>query len=60
MEIDTTNRHLVGIQGDNIVVVLPPNRPLSKAEALTFAAHIVAMADDNDEFPKVLAAVCNT
>lgn len=58
--IDTANRFLVGIQGGDIVVMLPPKGPISKKHALNLAAHLVAMADDNDEFPKILEAVCNT
>lgn len=59
-EIDTMNRFMVGIQGGNIIVMRPPIAPISKADALILAAHLVAMADDRDEFPAILAAVCNT
>lgn len=58
--IDTANRFLVGIKGDRIVVMLPPTGPIMKPYALNLAAHLVAMADDNDEFPKILEAVCTT
>jgi hypothetical protein len=46
--IDTENRHLVAIDAgspDARVVVCMPPESLSKAEALTFAAHLVAKAN---------------
>jgi hypothetical protein len=57
--IDTTNDSLVGILGDGIVIAKMRPR-LTKAEALRLAAWIVAIADDDDEFPKLLQAVQNT
>jgi hypothetical protein len=57
-EIDTFNKHMVGVQGDNIVIMMLPRGPMSKADALVFAAWIVTLADDHDGgFQKVLAAV---
>lgn len=47
------NQWGVGVQGDSIVVLMPPRR-LSKDAALTFAAWIVALADRDDEFSKRL------
>ena len=47
------NRWGVGVQGDSIVVLMPPRR-LSKDDAITFAAWIVALADQGDEFSKRL------
>ena len=59
-EIDTMNRQMVGRQGDDVVVMFPAAR-MTKAEALTHAAWLVALADDSgDEFPEVLRAVQNT
>ncbi len=59
--IDTSNTHLVGVRGDEILVMLPPTRPMSRAEALRFAAWLVALADfDDDQFPRILDAVRNT
>ena len=56
---DATNRFLVGVQGDYIRVLaqLPPM--MTKADALNLAAHLVALADDHNEFPKLLEAVQN-
>lgn len=59
--MDTFNKHMVGVQGDNIVIMNPPREPMSKADALVFAAWIVTLADDYDGgFQKVLEAVHNT
>lgn len=56
--MDTTNKHLVGVQGDNIIILRPPRGPISKADALMIAAWIVTLADDDDtEFSKALEAV---
>lgn len=57
------NIHIVSALGDNIVVLSPPTRPMTKTEALEFAAYVVAMAEDpagDDKFPAVLEAVRNT
>lgn len=48
------NKWGVGVQGDKIVILLPPQR-LSKDAALTFAAWIVALAEGGtEEFSKRL------
>ena len=47
------NRWGVGVQADKIVILMPPRR-LSKDDALTFAAWIVALADRGDDFSKRL------
>lgn len=57
--MDTANRFLVSVQGDDIIVMLPPVR-MTRAEALTFAAWVVALADESDDdrdFKEVLSAV---
>jgi len=47
-EIDeTTNKHFVGLQGDEIVVLRPPTR-LSRQDALLLAAWLVALAEQED------------
>jgi len=58
---DTTNRNMVCVQGDMIRVLLPPLRPISKAEALSLAAWLVALAADDPEkdFTPLLQAVLN-
>lgn len=58
--MDTFNKHMVGVQGDNIVIMMPPRGPMSKHEAMVFAAWIVTLADDDDKFAEVLMAVHNS
>lgn len=55
--VETINDHLVGIRGDNVVMVLPPIAPMPRDEALRMAAWIVAIVDDDDRFAAILAAV---
>lgn len=58
-EIDTFNKQIIGVNGEDIVVMLPAQR-MSKTEALLHAAWLVALADDSDdnaEFKRVLDAV---
>lgn len=57
--IDTTNRFLVGVQGEQIAI-LKLGRSMSKDDALNLAAYLVALADDDGTFPSILAAVQNT
>jgi hypothetical protein len=55
---DTTNYFAVGVQGETIRVLRTGTlTALTKAEALNLAAHLVALADDKDEFDKLLEAV---
>ena len=58
--IDTLNRHCVGGKGGKVVVVMPPTRPLTPAEAKTFAAWLVTMSEAIEEgrpFSEYLTAV---
>jgi len=48
------------MQGNNVVMVLPPVRPMALAEALRLAAWIVALVDDDDAFNAILGAVRST
>lgn len=58
--IDTSNKFMVGVQGDNIVIMLPPRGRISKRDALVFAAWIATLADDDGlNFDAALAAVQN-
>lgn len=58
MEIDTANKYLVGKRAGDIVILNPPRREMSKADALMFAAWIVALAEDKEgEFQTILDAV---
>jgi hypothetical protein len=52
------NKWGVGAQGDWIVILGPPRR-LSKDDALTFAAWIVALTGAGDEFQKRLDEICS-
>jgi hypothetical protein len=58
MDIDTLNRHAVGIRGGKIVILLPPSE-LTPDAALVFAAHIVALAEfeSTHSFDAVLSEV---
>lgn len=59
-EIETFNKFMVGVQGDQIVLMRPASQ-FSKADALLLAAHLVSLADPCDEkFHDVLRAVQNT
>lgn len=60
--MDTTdNKQLVGSRGDMVVVLNPPRGPLSKDDALMFAAWLVVLAGKSlDEFREAFDAVCNT
>jgi hypothetical protein len=57
--VDTTNICAVAINGDKIII-LRPLSVLTKEQALQLAAYLVAMADDNNEFPALLEAVRST
>lgn len=60
-KIDTHNQFLVGQTGmREIVIINPPRGPMSKHDALVFAAWIVTLADDDGmSFDAALAAVQN-
>jgi len=56
----TINAQLVGVQGNNIVVLLP-KLVMTKEEALYHAAWLVCLAEENDgQFDEILKAVKNT
>lgn len=55
-DIDTGNYQMVGLRGDNIIVMFPKST-MTKQEALVHAAWLVAMADDDNKFDEVLTAV---
>ncbi len=57
--LNTDNNQSVGVRGDEVVILLP-QQVMSKSEALRHAAWLVALADDDDEFPAVLTAVRST
>ena len=56
--INTFNKFLVGVRGDEIAVTLPIPRFVSKDDALLLAAYLVTFADPGRErFDRVLEAV---
>jgi hypothetical protein len=55
--MDTQNKFMVGVQGEQIIILRPPTSPISKRDALLFAAWIVTLADDNADFTSFLASV---
>ena len=56
---DTANHFGVSVQGDSIVILMFQQR-LSREQALNLAAWLVALADQENQFPKLLEAVQNT
>lgn len=62
MEPDATNRYLVGMHGEDVVILRPPLRGehLTRSDALNLAAYLVALADPaQEEFAAMLKAVLN-
>lgn len=62
-EIDTTNRHMVTVKGNQVLITYGLQL-MTSMEAKAFAAWLVAMADcvsepDEPSFEDVLAAVQN-
>lgn len=67
LEIDTTNQQLVGLRGGQVVVTLPQISPMSAAQARSFAAWLVVVAEMAEmssetapSFEAYLEAVRNT
>lgn len=59
-ELEIVNRQLVGVHGEQIVIMNPRLR-MTKAEALVHAAFLVALAgDEYGSFQKILEQVQNT
>lgn len=60
MEFDTANKHLVGLKGDQVVVMVPPRAPLSREEAMMLAVWLVAISGvDLETFRQAYEAVAN-
>ena len=55
--MDTANKFMVGVRGDEIIILKPITGPLTKEQALNLAAHLVALADDDGKFTELLSAV---
>ena len=58
--IDTANKYGVSSRGNTIGLLFPPRGEMSKDEALTLAAWLVALACDEERFKEILTAVENT
>jgi hypothetical protein len=59
--IDTSNDFLVGVRGDDLVVMRPLRGCITKAEALRLAAWLVVLADPlGEQWAEVMAAVRTT
>jgi hypothetical protein len=50
----------VGVRGDKIVILASPIRPITFEEALNLGAWLVAIADRNNQFPKLLEEIKNS
>ena len=59
MSLDTLNKFAVGGLGDSIVLLMPPQGPITSEDALVLAAYLVALAEPRASHPfaDVLAAV---
>lgn len=55
--MDVSNKFLVSLGGDDVVILRQVPARLSKKDALNLAAYLVAMADDAEEFNELLDAV---
>lgn len=59
-DVDISNVHMVSAGSRGIVIIAPPIVPMTKTDALVFAAWIVALADEDGSFPDLLARVQDT
>lgn len=58
-KVNVFNKHMVGVKGNNIVIMIPP-REMSKEDALILAAWLVALAEEEEgEFDKIRLQVSN-
>jgi hypothetical protein len=51
--IETANIFLVAANGESIVMMNPPRRPMSKSEAMNLAAWLAVMAGSSEDFDKM-------
>lgn len=59
--MDVLNKYLVAVRGDNIVVLNPSMKEMTRNEALVFAAWLVVIAEDSHhKFSNALSAVKNS
>jgi hypothetical protein len=59
-DICTDNDLLVGRRGDELAIPMLGITAIDRQSALRFAAWVVALADDDNDFPEVLEAVRTT
>ena len=61
-EIETANKFLVGVRGDNELTILKLGCKMKPDDALNLAAWLVALAEDNAsyKFEEILKAVQET
>lgn len=58
--VDTTNKFLVGAQGNVLVFMKPVPQRISNEDALLLAAYLVSMVGDDDLWNETLKAVQET
>jgi hypothetical protein len=58
--IDPANAQFAGRDGSGRISVMMPRALMTRQEALTHAAWLVALADDDDEFGTYLSAIRGT
>lgn len=56
IEVETGNMQGVAVQGDSVIVLMPRQR-MTRSEAMTHAAWLVALSGGRDMFLEVLDAV---
>lgn len=57
--IDTTNKYLVAMRGDDLVFLRRVPQQISQQDALLLAAYLVSMVGDDDLWTRTLDAVQN-
>ena len=57
MEVDTMNKFAVGTRASKITFPVGIPATMSKDDALVFAAWIVALANEGDQFERILSEV---
>ncbi len=55
--MNTVNDSMVAVKGDGQIVVLNHRAVMSREEALRLAAWLVALADEDNDFDRLLEAV---
>ncbi len=58
-DIDTTNNFGVGVQGEDIVIMVPQVGRIDKEKALRLAAYIVLLVGDDARFEEIKKAIAS-